>query len=278
MKVKRRTEITIQVTRTAIVHRQGQSCGADADQVRWTYEAGGFTEDSRSHETKSRRPADVLARTALASCWRGPGEARGKRDKMLSQDAFDCLLDYLSPDRHRAGEAYEMIRAKLIKFFEARGCSLSTEYTDETINRVADNLQRGKQIWTEPPNYFLGVARNLLKEYWGGQEWSLSSLDAVPNHDFPCLDPLQEAARERELWAHEQRLECLNQCLEDLSAGSRDLLLRYYQGEGGEKIANRKRLAEELGIEVAALRLKTFRIRQTLEAQFKKLVDSIVEA
>jgi hypothetical protein len=42
---------------------------------------------------------------------------------VLSQEAFDALLDWLDPDREQAGIKYEQIRLRLIKIFTGRGCS-----------------------------------------------------------------------------------------------------------------------------------------------------------
>ena len=49
----------------------------------------------------------------------------------LSQRGFDRLLDRLGPDRERAGERYEALRFKLIKFFEWRGSPFPEGDTDE---------------------------------------------------------------------------------------------------------------------------------------------------
>jgi DNA-directed RNA polymerase specialized sigma24 family protein len=271
--------VTIHTTRVAVVRRSGRSRDASTEETRWTPEAGGLTPDDAWRGGESQGGTNVLAKpSAIAACNRTPGRARGKREELLSQDAFDSLLAYLDPNRQRAGKVYETMRTKLIKFFEARGCSLPAEYADETINRVANNLQRGKRVWTNPPNYFLGVARNVLKEYWASRELHSPPLESLPPQYHPRINPHREAERESESRAHEQRLECLARCLEDLPAENRDILLRYYYGDGGEKIANRKKLAKELGVEVAALRLKAFRIRQTLEARFNELVNSSVSS
>jgi DNA-directed RNA polymerase specialized sigma24 family protein len=191
-----------------------------------------------------------------------------RRSNGLSQVFFDQLLEYLHPDREYAGQIYETIRRRLIKFFESRGCFAAIEYADETLNRVAYNLHYGKLIWTEPPKYCLGVARNLLREFWGRPERTFSSLDSLPSHLHPSMNPQSVMARETELRKDEQNLECLIHCLEELSPENREMLIRYYQGEKSQKIENRRRLAAEMGVPLNALRLRVFRLRQELEARF----------
>ena len=44
-----------------------------------------------------------------------------KKGWVLTQELFDTLLDWLDPDRERAGQKYETIRLKLIKIFTSRG-------------------------------------------------------------------------------------------------------------------------------------------------------------
>ena len=58
-----------------------------------------------------------------------------KKGWVLTQELFDTLLDWLDPDRERAGHRYETIRLRLIKIFTSRGCPEAEELADETINR-----------------------------------------------------------------------------------------------------------------------------------------------
>ena len=62
-----------------------------------------------------------------------------------------------------------------------------------------------------------------------------------------------------------ERLVSLDRCLGQLPEGARALLLRYH-ATGAERIAGRKRLADELGIALNALRIRMHRLRVTLEA------------
>jgi len=63
----------------------------------------------------------------------------------------------------------------------------------------------------------------------------------------------------------EARLACLEEALAQLDPRDQHLIRTYYQGEKREKIDNRRRLAEKLGIGLNALRIRVLRIREKLE-------------
>jgi DNA-directed RNA polymerase specialized sigma24 family protein len=50
-----------------------------------------------------------------------------------------------------------------------------------------------------------------------------------------------------------------------LSPDNRELILQYYNGEKGEKIQNRKKLLDRLGIPVNTLRMRALRLRERLQ-------------
>src|ERR1700759_1242376 len=62
----------------------------------------------------------------------------------LTREGFDRLLDCLDPDREKAGQQYEIIRSKLIHYFDWRDCPFPEEHADETINRVIRKLDAGE--------------------------------------------------------------------------------------------------------------------------------------
>jgi DNA-directed RNA polymerase specialized sigma24 family protein len=63
----------------------------------------------------------------------------------------------------------------------------------------------------------------------------------------------------------EQTQQCLERCLGALDAGQRAFILRYYQGDQSQRIANRKAMAHELGLDLNALRNRALRLRERLE-------------
>jgi DNA-directed RNA polymerase specialized sigma24 family protein len=81
----------------------------------------------------------------------------------LTTQAFEKLLNAFSLDREEGAAKYEVIRQKLIRYFEWRSIAQADEYADETINRVARRIDEGQQI-ENLSGYFYGVARMVSKE------------------------------------------------------------------------------------------------------------------
>ena len=63
-----------------------------------------------------------------------------KSEWVLTQDAFDGFLASLDRDRDKAGEKYEYIRLKLLKYFQWCGSDEPDIDADETINRVTRKI------------------------------------------------------------------------------------------------------------------------------------------
>lgn len=186
---------------------------------------------------------------------------------VLTQEAFEMLLASLNPNREMAGKKYENIRQKLITFFECRQCFRPEECADITITRVARKLSEGKEIYaSDPASFFFGVARRVLQEYWDDRSKNSVPLDLLGLKSEPSQDPGESEKREAERLLLEQQIECLESCLEELPYESHELIIEYYHGEAGIKIKGRKKLAEKLGIQINALRIKALRIREKLEA------------
>jgi DNA-directed RNA polymerase specialized sigma24 family protein len=175
-----------------------------------------------------------------------PGVAANKKWD-LNQGSFDRLLAWLHSDREQAGKKYEEIRRRLIKIFTCRGCYEAEDLADETINRVAKKSEEIAATYNGDPSlYFYGVAHKVHLEYLRKKP-----APAPP----PPPRPPEEVERE---------YECLDRCMQQLTPDSRVLVLQYYQEERKAKIDHRKGLALRLGIGLNALRLRAFRIRETL--------------
>ena len=173
----------------------------------------------------------------------------------LTQDAFDKLLVAFGGDRESAGRKYLEIRNNLTRFFEWRGCSFPEDHADETINRMAKRVAAGEEILNHS-GYAIGVARLLFLEINKGRQREQSALAEI------SATPDVYVAEDDD----ESRLACLRSCLQALSPDNRDLILQYYQGEKGEKIGNRKKLLERLGIPVNTLRMRALRLRERLQS------------
>jgi DNA-directed RNA polymerase specialized sigma24 family protein len=147
------------------------------------------------------------------------------------------------------------IRRNLVRLFEWRGCSTPDEYADETINRCAKRISEGEEI-RDIATYCVGVARMLLREMSRERAKEALPLDKGPEPRAAPFEPENDA---------EHRLECLRRCLGQLSPESRDLILRYYQGDKRDKINNRKGLTKLFGVPSATLRMRALRLRETLQ-------------
>lgn len=180
----------------------------------------------------------------------------------LTQESFDKLLLALGDDRDSGGEKYLEIRANLIRFFEWRGCPFPEDHADETFNRIAKRVAEGEQI-TNPAGYAMGVARLLVLEIIKGRQREQVALNELTNN----------AETQTETSDDECRIDCLRGCLQDLPDDNRQLILDYYQGEKGDKIQNRKKLMDKLGIPVNTLRMRALRLRERLQVCVENCVS-----
>ena len=173
----------------------------------------------------------------------------------LTPEAFNKLLAHFSPNREEAGTQYELIRMKIVRYFEWRTCPLAEDLADETINRVARRIDEGENI-SNLSAYCLSVARLVFMESLREPERTAVPLDEMPQKsaDPPLEDDQKEA-----------RLRCLDHCLDKLPIESRTLILGYYYEAKRAKIDRRRQLADGLGIPLNALRIRAHRIRILIE-------------
>ena len=71
-------------------------------------------------------------------------QSRHKTKWSLTPEAFEKLLNAFSANRDEAGVQYEIMRPKLVRFFEWRKVESAQDYADETINRVARRIESGE--------------------------------------------------------------------------------------------------------------------------------------
>lgn len=173
------------------------------------------------------------------------------KEPELTPEAFELLLQWLNPDRGKAGEQYEAIRHRLIIFLSGRGCWEADLLADRTIAVVAGKVPKLiGQYKGKPVYYFIGVARKIH------QEW-LRSRRRTPR---PPPSPGG--------WA-EQDYRCLEQCLEQLTPRARRMFEEYYLRRDSDK----ESLAKEFGITLNALRIRVHRIRQRLKSCVRDCLD-----
>jgi DNA-directed RNA polymerase specialized sigma24 family protein len=186
------------------------------------------------------------------------GAAPRRKCYNLTPEGFTRLLQVLGPDAEAQGRRYEEMRQRLMSFFAFRGCEAPEELADEVFDRVAQRLREGVRVdLANPYSYFHGVAFLLYREHLRrGQAARLNlkafgfSLSTPP----VALDELDEADR---------RLHHLRHGLTGIGEEECRLILAYYGCD--DRIRERKRLSEELGIPANALRIRVFRVRRKLE-------------
>ena len=161
----------------------------------------------------------------------------------IDHASFYQLLSWLDPDPEIAGHEYEIIRRKLIRLFTSRQCMFPEDLADITFDRVAKRLSLIKQYYVgNPLNYFIGVAKKVYLE------------------QFHTTSPLRQPPLPAGGDETNELFRRLEDCINKLTHRDRELVLSYYQTNGRAKIDGRKKLAEELGIPLGALRLRVHRI------------------
>ena len=182
-----------------------------------------------------------------------------KSEWVLTQAAFDAFLATLDRDRDKAGEKYENIRLKLLKYFQWCGSDVPDIDADETINRVTRRIYEGQEVYNLT-GYIYGVAKLVYVE-------SLKRRNRRQELDEKSFIELSSIGVEVEVANYQ---ECLERCLGRLSDEDREVITEYYRYKKIEKINCRKRLAARLGISLNTLRVKMHRQRMNLEACVEK--------
>lgn len=173
----------------------------------------------------------------------------------LDRAAFAALLSALHANQAVAAREYERLRSKLVRYFAINGIARAAEATDEAFNRLARRLSQGEAVRTLEA-YLAGIARLVVLEERQRQQRERRMV----NEWVAVQEPSQD---------DEQVLEALEACLRELPQETRELLSRYYDGEGGERARAREALARDLGLSGNSLRNRVLRLRQKLERQVR---------
>ena len=179
----------------------------------------------------------------------------------LTREGFDTFLFCLDPDRERAGRKYELLRTKLISYFDWRDSSFPEDHADEVLNRVARKISAGEEI-RDPSTYIFGVARMLSLEIARTKEKERVTLNLLPTTQ--SIDTESEEAQ--------RRIDGLTRCLATLSNRSRELITQYYLGDGPGKIRQRKALALRFDLPLNALRIRACRVREKLKTCMSRYI------
>lgn len=176
----------------------------------------------------------------------------------FTADTFAKLLTCLDGNEERAGEKYEDLRRRLIRFFEWRGAPFPEEHADEAFNRVARKLGEGVDV-KNIGGYCYEVARLIFLETTKQIDSRKESLESVES-ELVAATSTTDFEEEKEL-----RLACLDDCLRTLPLESAELILEYYRHEQRGQIDHRRGLAERFGLRRDALANRVQRLRDKLE-------------
>jgi DNA-directed RNA polymerase specialized sigma24 family protein len=193
------------------------------------------------------------------------GRPELKKNWTPTEDAFQQFLKWLDQGVDSGGEKYLEMRRRLAAYFDRKSCLGADELADDTLSRVAQKLdEKGSITGLSPAHYCYVVAKFVFLEYLRSGERSQVSLEELPGAAQPhSRAPL--AAEAMGTSGAEARLECLEHCLNKLTASDRQLILDYYHGEHRAKIEKRSQIALSLGVTMNALSIRACRIRQKLE-------------
>jgi DNA-directed RNA polymerase specialized sigma24 family protein len=186
----------------------------------------------------------------------------------LRRSDFEVLLERLDPDRDSAGQKYEGLRRKLIKFFEWNRCSPAEDLADQTLDRVARRL--GREDVAQVLAFAWGVAHHVRQEC-GRQMRRRVALGDLPAGTARPEDDVEGALHEQLL--DERRTRCLAACLQRLPPRERELFHAYYE-PNREPSVRRRALAAERGLTIRGLRVKVNRLREKLEVCVTRCVSA----
>ncbi len=166
-----------------------------------------------------------------------------------NKEPFDELLEWLDPDREKAGQRYEVIRTGLMRILISHGLSDAEHYADVVIDRVMKRLPEIRATYVgDPIKYFHGVGRNVIREARRQKEIATDVLPVVQSSP-----------------GRGDTSECLSKCLGLLPPEKQAFILDYHLFKGHEKIEHHREMANELSITEGALRTRAHHLRVTLE-------------
>jgi DNA-directed RNA polymerase specialized sigma24 family protein len=175
--------------------------------------------------------------------------SEAKLNKEVTREKFANFLAWLSPQGDTAGEEYERLRFRLCTFFSQRRCRFPDELADETINRVI--LKSAEEQIENRLAYCYGVAKNVYRESLRKEREHLDIDDVAIAAKTPAEQSFSS--------------ECLDKCLAELSAESRNLILDYFSEVKLAKIELHRRISESFKMTQTALRMRVMRIKQKLK-------------
>ena len=169
-----------------------------------------------------------------------------KKERDPTPEEFEKLLSWLD-----SGGGYKRFHDRAIQIFASRGCIDAESLADEVSNRIAVRIDTLVEKYPDPMRCWLGFVDKVFLEYIRAQR----KIDNTKKPPEPDPDPEPDDQLEKED-------NCLEQCLRSFLPAERDLFTRYYGGERRNRIKDRRKLAEELGLTANALRIQAHRLRR----------------
>jgi DNA-directed RNA polymerase specialized sigma24 family protein len=190
-----------------------------------------------------------------------------REEEGLTRVAFNRLLDWLDDGKESDGETYLEMRRRLVSYFDRRGRLSADELADETLNRIGRTLEKDGVIATTPPaRYCYVVAKYVLLEDVRRERRHVPLDESRGSGATDRRLVLARLEPEEGPSLREQRLDCLDCCLQQLKPEQRELVVEYYRDTKRQKIDRRRELAARLGISMNALGIRAWRIRSALES------------
>lgn len=189
-----------------------------------------------------------------------------QEEEGLTRVAFNRLLEWLDDGVDSQGRAYLEMRRRLVEYFDRRNRPSTDELADETLNRVGRTLEKTGAIAVRPPaRYCYTVAKFVLLEDFRCEHKHIRFDREPPVAGASTMRGDKLLEPDDGLDIQEQRLECLERCLQELRTDQRELVVDYYRDARRQKIERRRELANRLGITMNALAIRASRIRAALE-------------
>lgn len=169
-----------------------------------------------------------------------------KRERNPTKEEFEKLLLWIDKDCAEAPRKLLLIQSRVTRIFISRGCVDAEMLTDEVTNRIAVRIDNVKENFPDPQRCFSGFLDKVHREYIRDQVNQGTVRPPPPPRPSEVL---------------EQEDECLKKCLGVLPPRERNIVVRYFGGEGAQRREERKKLAIELGLTANALRIQAHRLR-----------------
>lgn len=181
----------------------------------------------------------------------------------MSPEDFARFLEKLSPDTEEAGQLYTRLRNKIAGFLRMKGVSDPADAAGDVIERAAVRISGGA-IVPNVESYCIGIARNVANELWRRER-----------REERAFRRFTESLADNSAEEVERIRRILKPCFEQLEDKDRELLVAYCRiPEGLSRAEHRRRLAEEIGMSMRALRTHVSRLRDKLEACVEGLEEN----